>query len=198
VICDVEVLETLPLRERRAGMAEIVKSAWLDSEQAVAALERDAAALHAGEREATERAIRRSIALKARVVRDDELEAGGRMALNLGHTVGHALEARGAYRQLRHGEAVALGMVAAFRVASALAGFDRPSQERLERLERLLHALGLPADLDAHLDDEALSFLSADKKRAGGSIHFVRPGAPGRTRVQLIDEASLRAALAPR
>jgi 3-dehydroquinate synthetase len=81
VLCDIETLDTLPLRERRAGLAEVVKSAWIEGEQAVADLERNTDALVAGQRQATEQAVRMSIRLKARIVTADEREAGQRALL---------------------------------------------------------------------------------------------------------------------
>jgi 3-dehydroquinate synthetase len=157
-----------------------VKSAWLDGEASVSMLEEDADALVAGEPEATIRAVRMSVALKAHVVHQDETEQGTRMLLNLGHTVAHGLEAATQYRGFRHGEAVALGMIAAMRVAQQIEG-TRPQET--ERLTRLLARLGLPTDLDAHLDESVLGFLGSDKKRRGDQIHFVVPRLPGETQV---------------
>lgn len=193
VLCDVDCLGTLPLGERIAGLAEVVKSAWLEGEEAVAGLEREADALRSGDPDATVRAIRMSVALKAKVVTADERESGTRMLLNLGHTIGHALEAAGEYTALRHGEAVALGMVAAFRIARRM-GKATPADEA--RAAALLGVLGLPTDLDAHLSTDALSFLSSDKKRRGGSIRFILPGAPGRTEIVSVPVSELEGILA--
>jgi shikimate kinase/3-dehydroquinate synthase len=178
VLCDVETLSTLPLAERRAGLAEVVKSAWLDGEASVSALEQSADDLLAGDLAATSDAVRMSVQLKARIVTADEKETGVRALLNLGHTLGHAIEAASGYTALRHGEAVALGMVAAFRVAC---GLGAASREQAERMERLLSRLGLPTDLDRHLDDRAMTFLGSDKKRKGGKVRFIVPAAPGQT-----------------
>ncbi len=182
VVIDVETLSTLPDVELRAGLAEVVKSAWLDSEAAVAALERDVEALLARDPAALRGAIRRSVLLKARVVARDEREGGWRRVLNLGHTVGHAIEAAHGFGGLRHGEAVALGMIAAFRVAGSLG--DARAGEHGARLAALLSRLGLPTDLDRHVDARTRGFLGADKKREGARIHFVVPGAPGEVCVQ--------------
>jgi len=193
VLCDVETLSTLPDEERVAGLAEAVKSAWLDSEASVAMLERDAEALVAGEADATIRAVRMSVLLKSRIVHEDERESGRRMLLNLGHTVGHGLEAASEYRGVRHGEGVALGMIAAMRVANRL-GRGRPAET--ERLTRLLAALGLPTDLDRRLNSRVLGFLGSDKKRRGDRIHFVIPRLPGQTEVDLLGLDEVRSALA--
>lgn len=192
VLCDVDTLATLPDEERIAGLAEVVKSAWLDSEESVAMLEREAEALIAGDPEATIRAVRMSVLLKARIVHEDERESGRRMLLNLGHTVGHGLEAAYDFRGLRHGEGVALGMIAAMRVADKL---GRGRAEETERLTRLLGRLGLPTDLDRRLNSRVLDFIGADKKRRGDQIHFVIPRLPGETRVELLALDEVRSAL---
>jgi shikimate kinase/3-dehydroquinate synthase len=183
VLCDVETLTTLPMAERRAGLAEVVKSAWLDGEASVALLERRADDLLAGDLEATGEAVRMSVKLKARIVTEDEKESGVRASLNLGHTVGHAIEAAGGFVALRHGEAVALGMVAAFRLAQRL---GVGSAQASERLVALLRRLGLSTDLDRHLDERTLGFMHADKKRKGGKVRFIVPGAPGQTEVRAL------------
>ncbi len=192
VLCDVDTLSSLPTEERIAGLAEVVKSAWLDSEQSVAMLERDAEALIAGDPDATIRAVRMSVLLKARIVHEDERESGRRMLLNLGHTVGHGLEAASGFRGLRHGEGVALGMIAAMRVADRL-GRGRP--EETDRLTALLGRLGLPTDLDRRLNSRVLGFIGADKKRRGDQIHFVIPRLPGETQVELLALDDVRSAL---
>jgi shikimate kinase/3-dehydroquinate synthase len=192
VLCDVETLATLPDEERLAGLAEAVKSAWLDSEESVAMLERDADALLAGDADATIRAVRMSVLLKSRIVHEDENEAGRRMLLNLGHTVGHGLEAASDYQGIRHGEGVALGMIAAMRVAARL-GRGRPQET--ERLTRLLAKLGLPTNLDERLNSRALGFIGSDKKRRGDKIHFVIPRLPGQTEIELLGLDEVRAAL---
>jgi shikimate kinase / 3-dehydroquinate synthase len=194
VLCDVETLSTLPTEERIAGLAEVVKSAWLDSEESVAMLERDADALMAGDPDATIRAVRMSVRLKSRIVQEDERESGRRMLLNLGHTVGHGLEAAGDYRGIRHGEGVALGMIAAMHVADRL-GRGRPQET--ERLTQLLQRLGLPTDLDQRLNSRVLAFIGSDKKRRGNRIHFVIPRLPGQTEIELLGLDEVRGALEP-
>ncbi|MGB5811283.1 MAG: 3-dehydroquinate synthase [Polyangiales bacterium] len=192
VLCDVDTLSTLPTAERISGLAEVVKSAWLDSEASVAMLERDADALLEGDADATMRAVRMSVALKSRIVHQDEHESGTRMLLNLGHTVCHGLEAASDYRGIRHGEGVALGMIAAMRVASKLAG---GREDDTDRLTELLRRLGLPVDLDERLDSRVIDFIGADKKRRGDSIHFVIPRLPGETEIALLSLDQVRDAL---
>ena len=192
VLCDVETLRTLPAREAVAGRAEIVKAAWLQGEEAVGALEAEAEALRAGDLDAHVSAVMRSVALKARIVEDDEREADLRRLLNLGHTLGHALEAAGAYRRWVHGEAVALGLVAAARLGVALGRMRSTEQERLLRL---IARLGLPVDLDAALSDEVFGYVLQDKKREGDRVNFVVPGRPGETTVVPLSLEELRRGL---
>lgn len=175
VLCDVDALATLPREERISGLAEVVKAAWIDGEDAVASLERNAPAILAGDRTATIAAIRSAVQLKARIVATDERESGPRALLNLGHTIGHALEAASGY-SMRHGEAVARGMVASMRIARAL---GHATDGDLARLQALLASLSLPGDPERYVDARALSFLGSDKKRLGGTVRFVLPGAPG-------------------
>ena len=176
VLCDVHMLSSLARDERRAGLAEVAKSAWIDGEASVAQLEADAEALARGDEEATLRAIRMAAQLKARIVTQDEREAGVRAYLNLGHTLAHAIEASSGYAGIRHGEAVSIGMVAACRVATQL---GRMRAEEAQRAEQLLDRLGLPTRVDPYLSDRVLSFLDADKKRKGAKVSFVAPGQPG-------------------
>ncbi|MDH3201990.1 MAG: 3-dehydroquinate synthase [Myxococcales bacterium] len=192
VLCDIDTLSTLPTEERTSGLAEVVKSAWLDSEESVAMLERDADALLEGDPDATIRAVRMSVMLKSRIVHQDEREAGRRMLLNLGHTVCHGLEAASDYQGLRHGEGVALGMIAAMRVAAKLKG---GRAQETERLSELLRRLGLPIDLDRRLDERVLGFIGSDKKRRGTQIHFVIPRLPGQTEIAIIGLDEVRNAL---
>jgi shikimate kinase/3-dehydroquinate synthase len=193
VLCDVETLATLPDAERRAGLAEVVKSAFIDGEAAVQQLELDAPALRAGDIPATVRAIRMSAALKARIVTEDERESGLRALLNLGHTLGHAIEAAQGYSGLRHGEAVGLGMVAAFGLSAQLGIGTREQQARLVSL---LASLGLPTDVGAYLRPEVLSFIAADKKRKADSVTFVLPAEPGRIELRPLAIAELPQLLA--
>jgi len=189
VLCDIEALSTLPLAERRAGLAEVVKSAWIDNDASVRLLEESAEGLVAGDLVATTAAVRMSVALKARIVTEDERESGARALLNLGHTVGHAIEVASGFGALRHGEAVSLGMVAAFRLAQRL---GRASAQDAERVTKLLEALGLPTQVDRYLDDRTLAFIGADKKRKGGKLRFIVPGAPGATEIVPLAEDEVK------
>jgi shikimate kinase/3-dehydroquinate synthase len=203
VFADLATLATLPARDLAAGCGEIVKHALLDGEAALAALEEAADRVRAGDPATLAGLVAASVRLKARVVSADERELdpeGGRSLLNLGHTVGHALEAeslQGA-APLRHGEAVALGLLAAARVGARLD--PRAAAARLEeRLGRLLPRLGLPADLDGALArlPAALARLGVDKKRAGGAIRYVALPAPGAARITRLEPARLQTLVEP-
>jgi len=197
VLCDPELLRTLPAEERVAGLAEVAKAAWLAGEADVAFLEAQADALRRGNDPAVDaEAIRRAVRLKIRLVVEDERETTGRRALlNLGHTFGHAFEAAGGLGSLRHGEAVALGLVAAFRVAVALGEADREDAARMATLLRKLGLGGVVDGLDARLRDPALpALLALDKKRRSTrEVRFIVPRAPGATRLADLPLARLPA-----
>ncbi len=177
VVCDINVLSTLPEREYRSGMAEAIKSAWLDSEGAVCKLEADVNALKSKDPRALIDLVKMAITLKARVVTEDERETlGTRMLLNFGHTLGHAIEAAQGYGGIAHGEAVALGMVAAAQVAVRL---GRMQSDEQARLINLLRAFALPVDFEKHLDTKTLAFMSTDKKRQDDNVSYVIPERPG-------------------
>jgi 3-dehydroquinate synthase len=173
VYADVTALATLSPRDLASGLAEVVKHGAIASAELFELLERRAEAARAGDPELLEELVERSCAIKAAVVAADEREtgAGGRERLNFGHTVGHALETASlAAAPLRHGEAVALGMLAAARVGARLGLGDATLEARLAPL---LGRLGLPVDLDAHLSPAVLARVGVDKKRAGGRVSFV-------------------------
>ncbi len=174
VVIDPNVLATLPVRHVRAGLAEAAKIGFVTDRALVRLLERDAGVLRAGGPRALPalaRVIARAVRAKARVVTADERESGVRQLLNYGHTTGHALETLGEYRRWLHGEAVALGMAVAARLAV---------RRRLlapavaERQARLLAALGLPARLPAGVSARKIfNTMRLDKKSRAGSPRFV-------------------------
>lgn len=172
-------LRTLSDPELRCGLGEVVKHAVIAGEEAFAACEHHAPALVARDETALARVVRDSVRTKARVVEADPRESGLRAILNLGHTVGHAVESVAGYGALRHGEAVALGLVAIARFARSRGWTTDPALP--DRLERLLDALGLPVCLPLDLDPEALAAaVFFDKKRTRGSITIAVPVALGR------------------
>ncbi|HWE28657.1 MAG TPA: 3-dehydroquinate synthase [Polyangia bacterium] len=181
VYADVTTLATLSERDRVAGLAEVVKHALIADADMLTLLEQRAADARAGEPSLTAELVARSCRIKAAVVGDDEFETtGARARLNFGHTVGHALESDShkEHEPLRHGEAVALGMIAATRVNRALGGADLEP-----RVTALLSALGLPVDLDRRLSPGALARVAVDKKRGGDHIGFIVVDEPGSSRV---------------
>ena len=180
VWADVTSLATLSDRDSAAGLAEVIKHAFIADVALLELLEREAGRARAGDPEFLADLVARSCAIKARVVGTDERETtGARALLNFGHTVGHALESasRADANPLRHGEAVGLGMLAAARIAAAEGG---PALE--PRIRKLLEAVGLPTDLDGRLSPGTLARVSVDKKRGGDHIQFVVVDEPGRAR----------------
>ncbi|HUG30573.1 MAG TPA: bifunctional shikimate kinase/3-dehydroquinate synthase [Candidatus Limnocylindria bacterium] len=181
IVIDVAVLATLDQRQRRAALAEVAKMAALGDERLFATLEASADAIATGEPAALEsgalaEAVERAAWAKVEVVLADERESGARIALNLGHSLGHAVEAAAGFGRLLHGEAVAYGLRAAARIGEAR-GVTPPA--RAARIERLLDTLDLgrsPTGLDLH---EVLAFMSTDKKHAGGALRWVLPTADG-------------------
>jgi shikimate kinase/3-dehydroquinate synthase len=170
VICDVSLLATETQRNFTSALAEVVKTALIGDAELFELLESQAAAVRARQPEIVAEIVRRSIRVKARIVSFDERESGLRALLNLGHTVGHALESQAGYTRLTHGEAVSLGLVAALRIGERLGLTDAALSERTLRL---LHALDLPTDLQSEPVVEAAELIGHDKKRAGKHVRFI-------------------------
>ena len=170
VLVDPLVVRTLPDREFRSGLAEIVKHGIVLDGTYFDALERDAERLVARDVATLERTIGGSCRLKADVVERDEREAELRAVLNYGHTIGHALEAATGYDRWTHGEAVALGIVAEARLARRL---GLAADETVARQERLLAALGLPIRAESVDADAVLAAIARDKKSRDGRVPFV-------------------------
>ncbi|MFO0900937.1 MAG: 3-dehydroquinate synthase [Pirellulales bacterium] len=194
VTIDTDLLATLPEREYRSGLAEVVKYGVILDAAFFEFLEANTAALLAREPAVLAQAIARSCRLKADVVeRDEREETGLRAVLNYGHTFGHAFEAVAGYGELLHGEAISIGMECAARLA---AGLGRIPTEFVERQRRLLEALGLPVDPPA-LDPEALlAAMARDKKVEHGRLRFILPTRLGH--VEGVDDVpvdAVRAAL---
>ena len=196
VVGDPLVLRTLPPREFAQGMAEVVKSACIRDAELLGFLRAKAGAPLS--EEDAERVIAACAAIKADVVNRDEREGGLRMILNFGHTVGHAVERELGYGAVPHGEAVAVGMVAAARLGERLGATPAGTADDLAGL---LARLSLPvrlADLPggaACAPDALFSAMLADKKKLGDRIHFVLLEGPGRAIVRPLDPADVRAAL---
>lgn len=196
VLADTATLDTLPARELRAGLAEVVKYGALGDPDFFAWLETKADALLARDPEALAEAIARSCAHKAAIVARDETEQGERMLLNLGHTFGHAIETAQGYGGLLHGEAVAVGMVLAARLSADL---GRAPQADADRLAALLARLELPTTLPAGLSpDTLLAHMRLDKKNLSGELRLVLWRGLGQADiVRGIPESALRPLLTP-
>ncbi|MGO4707013.1 3-dehydroquinate synthase [Microvirga sp. 2MCAF38] len=176
VLSDTALLDSLPLREMRAGYAEVVKYGLIDDEAFFSWCEKNWRGVFAGGPERDE-AVAQSCCAKAAVVVRDEHENGDRALLNLGHTFGHALERITAYDSTRlvHGEGVAIGMTLAFRFSAAL---GLCPQADADRVEAHLVEVGLPTRLDqvpggCGTPDELLDAMAQDKKVSGGALTFI-------------------------
>jgi len=180
VLCDPAALDTLPAEEAAAGYAEVVKTALIAGGGLWARV-RQGGAVGGPE-------IMGCLRTKLAVVAEDERDGGRRQVLNLGHTVGHAIEAATGYERYRHGEAVGIGLLAALRLS------DRDSL-RAEVAE-LLAAHGLPLAFSGASVDEVLALVDRDKKREGGRVPFALVEAPGEvTPGHEVDPGALRAAV---
>jgi 3-dehydroquinate synthase len=193
VFIDTSVLSTLPRREFRAGLYEVIKYGMTSSPALFDKVARDRAAVFARDPEVLIALITESCRIKAAVVAADEREAGLRRILNFGHTAGHALEAVTKYRRFRHGEAVAYGMLVAAELSmlrGALADVDRKA------LADLIASLGpLPSIADVSAS-QMIDAMQHDKKRVAGRLHYVLPTAIGAaTIVDDVTEKEIRASL---
>ena len=184
VIIDIAMLRTLPERQLRAALGEAVKMAALGDERLFVLLERDGEAIARGDAAvfatgALAEVVERAGWAKVEVVVADERErgtAGGRITLNLGHTVGHAVEAAAGYGTLLHGEAVAYGLRAAVRIGLE-AGVTPP--DRAARIERLLDSVGLATGPLPYPLEAVLAHMATDKKHQAGRLRWVLPTADG-------------------
>jgi 3-dehydroquinate synthase len=179
VFADTTTLRTLPPRELRAGLAEVVKYGLVFDLSFLDWIEANVDRLLALEDAALAHAIYRSCELKADVVRRDEREAGDRALLNLGHTFGHAIETATGYTEWLHGEAVAAGMVIAADMSSRLGLLPMAD---VQRLRELLQRIGLPVDAPKFGATRALDYMRVDKKVQAGRIRLVLLEQLGRAR----------------
>ncbi|HEY9811712.1 MAG TPA: 3-dehydroquinate synthase [Halomicronema sp.] len=179
VLIDSDVLKTLPQREFRAGMAEVIKYGVIWDKALFEALEASSSLddIDAISPELIEKIITASCQSKADVVSKDEKESGLRAILNYGHTIGHAVESLTGYTVVNHGEAVAIGMVAAGNIAVKLQMWDEESNQRQLNL---IEKTGLPIKLPAGLIlNEVVDILQTDKKVKNGKVRFILPTAIG-------------------
>lgn len=170
VACDIGVLKTLSRRELVAGMAEVVKYGVIWDADLFARIEQQVDRILAGDADVLSYLVARSCEIKAAVVGKDEREEGLRAILNYGHTMGHALEAVSGYGHFLHGEAIAVGMVFAAKLSTALKGF--PAGET-DRLVALLRRLGLPVAAPEFTIEPLRRAMAVDKKTSLGKLKFV-------------------------
>jgi len=193
VVIDPAVLSTLPRREFRAGLYEVIKYGMTSSRDLFERIGRDRSAIFSREPEVLQAVIGASCQIKASVVSADERESGLRRILNFGHTAGHALEAVTRYRRYRHGEAVGYGMLVAAQLAAARGALAEADRQALVDLIASLGPLPPIADLKT---SEILDAMRHDKKVIDGRLHFVLPTAVGATTiVDDVSEKEMKAAL---
>jgi 3-dehydroquinate synthase len=172
VACDLDTLKTLPDREFRAGLAEVVKYGIIYDARLFTQIERDLPKLLRRDLKTLAAVIARCCEIKAEVVGKDETEGGLRAILNFGHTIGHAIENISGYGKFLHGEAIAIGQVAAARLSRQL--LDLPKAD-VTRIEHLFRRAGLPSKirLKSSQRPKLLKAVRLDKKVSGGEIKFV-------------------------
>jgi len=195
VLCDLETLRTLPGREFRAGLAEVIKYGVISDADLFGLLERDLGRLLAQEPKTLAHVVARCCEIKAEVVGRDETDSGPRAILNFGHTVGHAIENSAGYGSYLHGEAISLGQVGAAALSQELLGMPRADAVRIVKL---LAAAGLPTRirLTPKQRQSLLAAMKLDKKVSGGKVKFVLAEKIGAVRWgQSVPERSLQKAL---
>lgn len=197
VLIDPQVLKTLPVREFRAGMAEVIKYGVIWDADLFSKLEQsdcldDITSLR---EELLQIIITRSCQAKADVVGQDEKEAGLRAILNYGHTIGHAIESLTGYSVINHGEAVAMGMVAAGKIATKLKMWTQAEETRQNQL---IEKAGLSIKIPTNLDNEAvIDTLKTDKKVKAGKVRFILPTKIGEVTItEQVPSELIREALA--
>ncbi len=175
VIADTGTLKTLPEEEFASGLAEVIKSAAIRDESFFGFLENNIERIRTRNEDALEEIVYRSVSIKAEVVAQDELDLGLRNILNYGHTIGHAVESVSGFR-VKHGQAVAIGMVAAARIAHRMGMLGG---DEAKRLKKLIARAGLPAELPDLRPDEIMETMRHDKKVRENRIRFVLLGSIG-------------------
>jgi 3-dehydroquinate synthase len=196
VLCDIDTLKTLPPREFRAGLAEVIKYGIIYDPALFGLLERELPRLLKREPKILENVIARCCEIKAEVVGQDETESGLRAILNFGHTIGHAIENISGYGKYLHGEAISIGQIAAAKISAAM--LSLPAME-VERVRALFQAAGLPAQiqLSAAQRKKLFAAMRLDKKVSAGEIKFVLAKKIGETTWgHRVPESVIEAALA--
>ena len=170
VFIDLKFLESLPEREIKSGLGEVVKCGVICDEKFFSFLEDNAEKILQRDLKTLAHVVKRCCEIKAAVVAADEKESGLRRILNFGHTLAHAIEEETAYKKFRHGEAVAVGMVAAARISHEL---GKTSAENVRRLENLLKRFGMMTTCEGLDADKLYAVTLRDKKTVGGVVNWV-------------------------
>lgn len=193
VFVDVEFIQTLPEREYLTGLAEVIKYGIIRDQDFFNYLENNLEKIKARDNDCLIHIVNRCCAIKADIVAQDETESGLRALLNLGHTFGHAFEALTNYQKFTHGEAVAIGIICAARLAYRL---NLLSSQDLNRIENILKSYGLPVDFGSLNSAEIISQMHKDKKNIGGSMPIVMPTSIGHSQIFTnLNEEDIRAVL---
>lgn len=170
VFIDLETLKTLPQREIKSGLGEVVKYGVISDEKFFACLEDNAEKILSLDLKVMEKIICRSCEIKAEIVAQDERENNLRRILNFGHTIAHAVEVETNYKKYRHGEAVSIGMLGAALISRQL---EKISDAEVQRLENLLHKLDLVTKVEGSEVDKLFNATFRDKKAVGGKVSWV-------------------------
>jgi 3-dehydroquinate synthase len=170
VVCDLDLLRSLPRREFSAGLAEVIKYGIIRDPELFEFLEKNVTSILAGDTSATAHIVARSCAIKAAVVSADERESGERAILNFGHTLGHAIEQASNYARYLHGEAIGIGMVYAARLSARVRGL--PASD-VERIRALVERAGLPVAAPELAWSDLRRAITVDKKGVAGMPRFV-------------------------
>ncbi|RQW20475.1 3-dehydroquinate synthase [Bacillus sp. C1-1] len=192
VLYDPQLLKTLPEKEWRSGFAEIVKMGFIADHDFLVWLEEEIDSLASISYEVLERMIERAIALKARIVQQDEQELGIRGILNFGHTLGHAIEAELGYGKVTHGEAVMVGMAFALKFSERYHSIDLASDRYVAWIQSLGYTVEIPTSLGV---EDLISRMMKDKKARHGTLHYVLLNALGKATIEPITAEELVAEL---
>ncbi|MCM3761223.1 3-dehydroquinate synthase [Alkalihalobacillus oceani] len=195
VFYDTEVLYSLSEREWRSGFAEVMKHGLIRKPSFLTWLQTTVSSLEKIPVEVLDELLEQSIAVKAEIVAEDEREAGVRAYLNLGHTLGHALETKLGYGKLTHGEAVVIGIVFAMRLSTKLCGLSA----NVDDYEKWFQSLGYETKIPAHLQaDELIETMMKDKKTEGGTIRMVLLRSIGEATTMAVSSAEIKQFLVER
>jgi len=176
VISDINSLKTLPPEQLTEGLAEVIKHAIIRDDKFFSYLEKNLDRIKSLDDGALEETVYQSARIKAEIVENDERDLGLRNILNCGHTVGHAIESVSDF-DIRHGDAVAIGMVAEARMSNKM---DILGENELTRIEAIIKRAGLPTEIPDLEVDKLIQAMEHDKKIVGGKIRFVLPGSIGK------------------